>query len=211
MIRTATPADADFLSWAILASSRGHLSRGWFDIAIDLPEAGSLEFLRHLTTTAACSRWHYSRFLIAEASEGPVAALCAFRFVEAYVASPPAVAEAAERMGLSRQQQAAIWKRGAYMFTCMGRPHEDCWVIESTATLPCCRGRGYTSALLSRSLAEARARGLREAEITVVIGNDAAERAYRKAGFHWAGDRCHPEFEIATGASGQRRLVQALC
>jgi GNAT superfamily N-acetyltransferase len=210
-IRQATRQDAAFLGWAILAASRGHLTRGWFDIALNWPEDQCLTFLRRLTTTAARSRWHYSRFLIADGDAGPVATLCAFRFGDAYTTSPLAVAEAAESVGVPCKEQAAMWKRGAYMFTCTTRPDDDCWVIESIATLPDFRQRGYTSALLARTLEDARALGLREAEITAVIGNDFAAHTYEKAGFHCAGDHHHPDFETATGSTGQRRFVKTLC
>lgn len=209
-IRNATQHDADFLGWVILAASRGHLARGWFDIALNLSEDGCLAFARQLSTSEIHSRWHYSRFLIAESPAGPAAALCAFRGADAYLISPAAVAQTAERVGLSRGERTAIWERGAYMFTCTTRPRDDTWVIESIATRPCHRQRGYTSALLDRALGAAATLGLREAEITVAIGNDAAAHAYEKAGFRWAGERRHPHFEAATGAPGQRRFIKLL-
>ncbi len=39
VLRPAGAGDVDFVSWAILASQRSHLSRDWFDIALDRPEA----------------------------------------------------------------------------------------------------------------------------------------------------------------------------
>lgn len=210
LIRHATPKDADFLSWALLAASRGHLSRGWFDIALNQPESDCLQFLRELTTATAPSRWHYSRFLVVESAGSPNAALCAFRAGDAYLVSPLAVTEAAQSVGLSLAEQAQLWKRGAYLFSCGTRSLDDSWVLESIATLPNHRQRGYTSMLLARAIEDGRAKGLQEAEITVVIGNVAAERTYVAAGFHCVGESLHPDFEQATGALGQRRFVRAL-
>jgi len=209
-IRRATLEDSDFLSWVILAASRGHLVRGWFDIALDQPEQGCLHFLKRLTAASAPSRWHYSRFLVVESAGSPVAALCAFRAADAYLASPIAIIEAARSAGLPSAGHAQIWKKGAYQFSCSARSPDDCWVLESIATLPNHRQRGYTSMLLARAIEDGRARGLKEAEITVVIGNEAAERTYIAAGFRRVSESLHTDFETATGAIGQRRLVRAL-
>jgi hypothetical protein len=77
-IRRAQPRDADFLSWAILAATRSHREKGWFDIVLDRPEEGCLDYLRRLSLTATRSWWHYSRFHIAEADEQVAATLSAF-------------------------------------------------------------------------------------------------------------------------------------
>jgi len=210
LIRHATPGDADFLSWAVLAASRGHLSKGWFDIALNQPEDRCLQFLRQLTTATAPSRWHYSRFLVMESAGSPTAALSAFRAADAYLASPLAVTEAANNAGLSRAELAQIWTRGAYIFSCSTRSADDCWVLESIATLSSHRQRGYTAMLIARAIEDGRARGLKEAEITAVIGNVAAERAYVAAGFRCVNESLHADFEAATGAIGQRRFIKAL-
>jgi len=55
VIRAAVRQDADFLAWVILTASRGHLARGWFDIALNQPEGRCLEFLKRLSITAAPS------------------------------------------------------------------------------------------------------------------------------------------------------------
>lgn len=209
-IRHATLNDANLLSWAILAASRGHLAKGWFDIALNQPEDGCLQFLRLLTTATAPSRWHYSRFLVVQSAGCAVAALCAFRAADAYLASPVAITEAAHKAGLSTAEQAQIWSRGAYLFNCSARSADDSWVLESIATLPDHRQRGYTSMLLARALEDGRARRLQEAEISVVIGNVAAERTYVAAGFRCVSESLHAEFKTATGAIGQRRLVRVL-
>jgi GNAT superfamily N-acetyltransferase len=83
-------------------------------------------------------------------------------------------------------------------------------VMESIATVPSHRRRGYTSMLLAAAIHEGRAGGCKEAEITVVIGNAAAERTYVAAGFRRISESTHPDFQAATSAIGQRRLVRAL-
>src|SRR5260370_41303273 len=75
-IRRALPWDADFVAWTILAAQRGHLQRGWFDIALNRPEAETLALVRRTTLAWTQSWGHVSRFWIAEADGVPAAGLC---------------------------------------------------------------------------------------------------------------------------------------
>jgi hypothetical protein len=47
-IRPTRPEHADFIAWTILAAQRGPLPRGWFDIALDLPEPQCLAFVKRI-------------------------------------------------------------------------------------------------------------------------------------------------------------------
>jgi len=208
LIRRGERDDARFLAWAVLTASRGHLERGWFDIALNKSESECLEFLHALTTADIPSRWHYSRFLVAETEDGAVAALCAFRTADADQYSLSALAQTADVLGLSAAEQALIWQRGAYLSHCTMRPDNDSLLIESIATLPKFRRRGYTAALLERATEEGRAAGRTQAEMAVFIGNEPAERGYLNAGFHCVGELRHPAFAAICGASGQRRLLK---
>ncbi|MGC1523733.1 MAG: GNAT family N-acetyltransferase [Steroidobacteraceae bacterium] len=210
LIRRGGRQDARFLAWAMLTASRGHLEKGWFDIALNQPENRCLEFLHALTTAAIPSRWHYSRFLVAETEDGAAAALCAFRTADAYQHSLTALAQTADMLGLPSAEQALIWQRGAYLSSCTIRPDDDSLLIESIATLPKFRRRGYTAALLERATEEGRAAGRTQAEMAVFIGNDPAERGYLKAGFRCVGELRHPAFAAVCGAAGQRRLLKVL-
>jgi len=210
LIRRGRKDDARFLAWVVLTSSRGHLERGWFDIALNKSESQCLEFLHALTTAAIPSRWHYSRFLVAETEDCAVAALCAFRTADAYQYSLSALAQTADMLGLPPAEQALIWQRGAYLSHCTMRPDDDSLMIESIATLPKFRRRGYTTALLERAMEEGRAAGRAQAEMAVLIGNEPAERGYLNAGFRCAGELRHPAFAAICGAAGQRRLLKAL-
>src|SRR5258706_961097 len=92
-IRRALPQDADFVAWIILAAQRGHLPRGWFDIALNRPEAECLAFVARIALARTVSWWHTSQFLIAEVEGSPAAALCAL---------PAAARSGAPRGGLGR-------------------------------------------------------------------------------------------------------------
>src|ERR1700716_2466700 len=76
-IRPARPEDAGFIAGNILAAQRGHLPRGWFDIALDRPEAECVAFVEQIATARTQSWWHTSQFIIAEIEGKPAAALCA--------------------------------------------------------------------------------------------------------------------------------------
>jgi GNAT superfamily N-acetyltransferase len=207
IIRRAAQKDASFLAWAILAAARSHRDKGWFDIVLNGPEAERLEYLRRLVLTPTRSSWHYSRFFVAEIDGAPVATLSAFRAGDAYPLSQQAMTEAAKELGLSDAEQQDMWRRGAYIFTCTLQTSDDAWAIENVATMPAHRGRGLAVQLLERAVEEARSSGAGEAQITFFIGNDAAERAYAKAGFKLKDEKRHPDFEAATGAAGLRRYI----
>jgi GNAT superfamily N-acetyltransferase len=207
-IRPATPDDAPFLAWAMLIAARSHLERGWFDIALDRPEPDCLEFLRRLAATQARSWWHFSRFHVAEVDGVAAAALCAFHGSEPYVSSGPAIDEVFASLGADKAESEAVWARGSYIFGCTFEPHDAAWTIENVATLPRYRKRGLAGELIEHVLPEGKRLGMREAQITFLIGNDPAERAYANAGFEYAGDRRSTEFEAATGALGIRRYIK---
>jgi hypothetical protein len=64
--------------------------------------------------------------------------------------------------------------------------------------------------LIARALAEGRAAGFTRASITFMIGNDAAERCYSKAGFSFAEEKRDAAFEALTGTPGFRRFSRAI-
>jgi translation initiation factor 4G len=209
-VRPASTEDARFLGWTILAAGRAHLPRGWYDIALGLPEAGCLEVLSTLVLTHTPSFWNYSNFLVAEVDGEPAAALCGFGARTGWGQAETAMAEALSPMGWRREDIAAVWTRGAYVFTCAEETQGDPWVIENVATRPERRGLGLAVRLIEASLEKARGQGFDAAQLSFVIGNESAERAYTKAGFHLQEERRHPDFEAAVGAPGLKRFGRSL-
>lgn len=205
IIRPARPDDSDFIAWAILAAQRGHLSRGWFDIALARPEAECLAFIRQVTATPTRSWWHASRFFIAELDGVPAATLCALPAEGAFAAARRAVGEVAAALHLDAAELAGISRRGAYIGTCWIEDAADAWMIEHVATRSSYRRSGLAYALLEHAVEAGKADGRRTAQITFYIGNTAAEQCYAKAGFRFAEEKRHPDFEAATGAPGIRR------
>ena len=202
VIRQAERADASFLAWVMLAATRAHALRGWFDVILDRPEEECLAFLRELAVTPTQSWWHYSRYLVAEKDGQPVAGLTAFRASDGYPLSGAALAEACAVFGWEKELP-KMMERGSYIFTCTFSGGDDLWTTETVATLPAYRGQGISTALLRAALEQGRQKGFRQAQITVMIGNDSAERIYRKLGFTFEEKRS-AAFEAATGVPGLR-------
>jgi ribosomal protein S18 acetylase RimI-like enzyme len=207
IVRPATRGDADFLAWTIFVASRGHLARGWFDIMLDRPETFCLDFCRRLVLADAMSWWHWSLFHVAQMDGAVAAALCVFGDDSVYEASSAAMVEASRGIGLSKEEHRKLWPRGSFiMSTVTGE--DDAWTVENVATLPRYRGQGAVQALIARGLDVGRMAGFKRAQISFLIGNEPAERAYAKAGFTLAEEKRAPEFEVAMGTPGVKRFAR---
>lgn len=209
-IRPACSADASFIARNILASQRGPRPRGWFDIALGRDEPRCLAFVEKLATAQAVSWWHVSQFIIAEVEGEPAASLCALPAEGTRAAVRAAMEEVAGETGISSDDLTVIFRRGAYTANCWVQGGEGEWLIEHVATPPNYRGRGLVQALLAHALAAGKEAGFARASISFLIGNEAAERAYAKAGFVFAEEKRDPAFEAITGSPGFRRFVRAI-
>jgi ribosomal protein S18 acetylase RimI-like enzyme len=209
-IRPARTDDASFIAANILASQRGPLPRGWFDIALGWDEPQCLAFVERIAVAQQPSWWHVSQFIIAEVDGKPAASLCALPASGTGPAAKAAIEAAAAASGLGASDVAAIFQRGAYTRNCWVQGGEGDWLIEHVATLSEYRGRGLVQALIDHALAGGRAAGFERASISFLIGNDVAERCYAKAGFAFAEEKRDPAFEAITGSSGFRRFARAM-
>ena len=211
VIRTARPEDAPFLAWCILTAGRAHLARGWYDISLGLDDPGCFAALIQLVLTETPSWWRWDRWLVAEADGEPAAGLAAFGS-SAFMTSEAALTEALSGLGWTLDQIGEVWRRGAYVFSCTASAGDDheAWVIENVACRPEHRGQGLVAVLLKRALELGRAQRFPDAQISFVIGNAAAERAYSRAGFKLIEERRHADFQAAVGAPGLKRFGQAL-
>ena len=205
-VRPAEPRDAKFLGWVSVAAARSQLARGWFDIVLRRDEAFLVEFAKNLALAAARSWWHWSVFRVAEVDGVVASAMCGFGDASFYQASGAAMAEASDKMGIDKTEQAQLWPRGAFIVSA-STSEPGGWTIENVATDPKYRRHGLVQTLLENELKTARRSGFRRAQISVFIGNTSAERAYEKAGFQFAEEKRAAEFEAALGIPGTRRLV----
>jgi ribosomal protein S18 acetylase RimI-like enzyme len=210
-IRPATSDDADFLAWVMLTAARSHLERGLWDITLSRGQEDCLSFLRELAQTQTRSWAHYSRFVVAEMDGKAAAALCGYDPVEAGTpALAQAIDEAAKQVGWSDSDVAEVWERFAPVGTCISDDAEGAWIIENVATLPSHRRRGLVNRLLENELEVGRASGHRLAQISILIGNTPAQRAYEKIGFLPDKEKRHPDYEATVGAPGMIRLLRDL-
>lgn len=208
-IRPATPDDAAFLGWASVMASRSQLARGWFEIVLRRDDAFCFEFAKYLTLAKAVSWWHWSLFLVAEIDGEAACAMCGFGDDSVYRNSMAAMAEAGDRMGISKEEQAQFWPRGRFIVS-PSTSEDGAWTIENVATKPQFRNRGIAAALMAAELDVARAKGFKRAQISFFMGNAPAERSYTRAGFTFAEDKTAPDFEAALGIPGVRRLARDL-
>jgi GNAT superfamily N-acetyltransferase len=209
-IRRGRPDDADFIARTVLLSLRGPRPRGWFDIALDRSEPQVLDFLSKLAVARPRSWYHVSQYWIAEVDGERAAALCAMPSRDTRDTMRAAIEEVARDEGMSAADLAAMFSRGAYARDCWIQGGEPDWLIEHVASVPAYRGRGLMQALIAHALSAGREAGFTSASITFVIGNEAAERCYAKAGFSFAEEKRDAAFEALTGAPGYRRFARAI-
>ena len=209
-IRRGRADDADFIARTILLAQRGPRPLGWFDFALAQAEPQVHDFLGKLAVAKPRSWYHASRFLIAEVDGHPAAALCAMPSRETRETMRSAIEEVALAAGMSGSDLAAIFTRGAYARACWIQGGDEDWLIEHVASQPSARGRGLVQALIGHALAAGKAAGFERASISFLIGNEAAERCYAKAGFAFAEEKRDPAFERLVGAPGFRRFARKI-
>lgn len=211
-IRPATAADADFVSWVVLAASRSHLPLGAWDYFVGGDEAGVLAFIRRMVTQEARSFCRWENFLVAEVDGVPAAGLSGYLSSDKEMANPdPAIAAAVRALGWTDAQVRAAGARLAAFLTCVEEPAPDTWVVEWVATRPEFRRRGLVHELLVAILDVGRRRGLVRGQIGVLVDNTPARLAYERAGFALAGEKRHPDFaRLMGGCPGVQTLTRPL-
>ena len=210
-IRPARLADASFIARNILASQRGPLPRGWFDIALGWDEPQCLAFVEKLATAQAQSWWHVSQFIVAEVEGEPAAALCALP-----AAGTEAAAESGAPGGGSRDRAERHRSEGDLPARRLCRELLGAGRRGRMADRACrnaagiSRTRAGAGADRAMRLRPGKQAGFARASISFLIGNQAAERSYAKAGFGFAEEKRDPAFEALTGSPGFRRFGRAI-
>lgn len=190
-------------------AARSQMPRGWFDIILRRDEAFVLEYAKYLALAKARSWWHWSLFHVAEVDGRVASAMCGFGNNSFYYASNDAMAEASQKMGISPEEHAQLWERGAFIVsTATSEPRA--WTIENVGTKPEFRGTGVSHALVEKELDLARAAGFKRAQVSFFIGNTPAERLYAKSGFTFAEEKRSADFEAAMGTPGTIRFARDL-
>lgn len=182
-----------------------------WDFFVDGSDAECLRFLEALTGTTTRHWEHYSNFIVAEADDTPVSALCGY--FEAECGGPAlgqGIQEASQTIARSEEEDGAGWQRAGSIAYCAPEHAPGAWIVENVATPPEFRRRGLVDRLLAEILERGRMTGASVAEVGVLIGNDPAQRAYEKAGFVVVDEKRHPEFEAVYKCPGIRLLRRPL-
>ena len=207
----AGPEQAAFIAWVMLISHRSHLARGFWDFIAGGDEAEKLRYLEAMASTSERHWAHYSNFLVAEIEGKPVSALCGYFDEEMGGARLRlGILEVNARTGRTEEDDAAGWERAKSIMNVLPEHVPGAWIVEHVATLPEFRRRGLVDRLLAEILERGRRRGATVADISVLIGNDAAQRAYEKCGFRVIAEKLDPEFEAAYKTPGIRTLRRSL-
>jgi translation initiation factor 4G len=210
-LRPARSDDVPLVAQVLRMAGRGHLERGPWDFVF--PDAAVRQrALERIAGGAERSFCHRSVFQVAELDGEACAALCAFEPSELGDGEGlnRAMGDAFATLGTPPDQIARVAPMlGAYL-RCFPDMPAGTWIVENVGTRPEARRKGLVAALLARALEEGRRRGHRRAQISVLIGNDPAQRAYENAGFRVVEALATPEFEALMGVPGFSRMTLEL-
>jgi len=209
-VRAAGEGDGRLVASVLEMAGRGHLARGAWDVAFE-DEAVRVRALDTLATAAPPSWCHRSVFRVAEVDGVAAAATCSFVATEA---TPHdfgmALAHVHARLGWSDAQIGAQMERLTPFLVCFPDMPPGTWIVENVGTVPAYRRRGLVRALLDDALAAGRAAGHVRAQISCLIGNHPAMRAYERAGFAVVEEKTHADFARLLGEPGFVRMTMAL-
>jgi translation initiation factor 4G len=194
----------------ILAAQRGHLERSFWDHLLGGSEERVVRYLEALTTTEQPHYVHHSIFLVAEVGGRPAAALSGYFADElrsgGQLERGMVLASAATGVMLEADAMA----RALTILHVSAEHVPGAWIIESVATAPEFRRRGLVDGLMEAIMERGRERGASVSDISVFIDNEAAQRAYEKAGFSVISEKRHPKFEAVYDTPGIRLLRRGL-
>jgi GNAT superfamily N-acetyltransferase len=201
-LRPGRDADVPFLAEVLEMAGRGHLARGAWDLTFPEPRERAAA-LAHIAGGEIPSWCHKSLFRVAELDGRPGAALVAFDAgtVEQSTLAP-ALYAAFETLSWAPERLAEVGPRLAPFTSCFPDMPAGTWIVENVGTRPACRRRGLVHALLEGALASGRQAGCRAAQISCLIGNEPAQRAYEQVGFRVVEERRDAEFERLLGSPG---------
>jgi translation initiation factor 4G len=210
VVRQAGAEDAPFLAWLILTAGRAHVKRGIWEVVLGYPEERCLAFLELLTVTVQPHLFHHACYLVAE-QEGKLAGGLGGHDPSAlgYPALQRALPEVFQKMGLDLPE-GNDGREAPRILGCIPDTVEGAWVIDSVAIVPEFRRKGVASTLLDAMLEKGRAAGFRRAQISIYLGNTAAQRAYEKKGFTIIDEKRDPYFEAEIGSPGMARMLRDL-
>ena len=206
-LRKAQPEDGPFLADIIMMAGRNHISRAVLEYLLGGKPNDCMTFLQMLLITQIPHLFHHSRFMIAEDTSGPVAAMGGYDpETMGYQAFLAAIPEVSPILGWSETEQELVRERTDKLVPCMPVIKEGAWVIDRGATAPDARRQGAAGALLDGLVAEGKELGFGFAQTNIYIGNDPGIKLFEKNGFRIAEEKIDNFFEKMIGAPGMVSL-----
>lgn len=209
-IRSARPDDADFLAQVLEMAGRGHLQRGPWDLMFPDPQERRIA-LGSIVDGEARSWCHRDCFRVLDEDGEASAAMVAFEPSAIGGTSLTApLFEAFAHLAWTTERISGIGPKLEPYTRCLPDMPAGTWIVENVGARPDKRRRGLVAALLEHALEVGRERGFRRAQISCLVGNDPARRAYEKAGFEVVEELVDPAFADLLGAPGFQRMTRAL-
>lgn len=207
----ATPDHSPFLARVILSASRSHLERGPFDVALGLDTPDVLDILEFMCLSDLVGNCHFSKFLVAEMSGEPVAALAAYDPGDNGLLPLGApFSDAYSALGHDEKKLPAVLSLLEAVQRCMPPKQPGVWTIEWVAVEKSFQRQGIVGRLLREAFESGMDRSLHRSQISTYVGNQPAIGAYAKAGFRIDRERRDPALEDLLGVPGMVTMVSDL-
>jgi ribosomal protein S18 acetylase RimI-like enzyme len=184
-----------------------------------MPEQQCLHFLGLVSVTTVPHLFHHSCYLVADVDGAPRAGLGGYDpSTHGNPALLQALPEVLQRIGSGGTGEGMDGAGPSLLqgdtppriLSCIPEPVEGAWVIDSVAVAPEFRRQGIVSKLLEAVLQQGRDKGFRRAQVSIYIGNVAAQRLYEKHGFVVTDETRDPYFEAEIGSPGMARMLREL-
>ncbi len=208
IIRPARPGDKEKVAELVYLAGSSHLKKPLFDVIFDSERPETLRYLAQLFTAQSPSWFHFSNCFVAEVDGNVAATSCGYG--EAENGDAQLGAALVETTGWTGEMFGALVERIAPLTNVKATPPDDVWIVENVGVFPEFRGNGLVQSLFGAVLDKGRTKGFKRAQITFVIGNSEAEKAYEKAGFRFHDERTDASFEQLFAAPGMRTFVREL-
>ncbi len=205
----ATPDHSAFLAQVVLSASRSQLTRGPFDVALELSDGEVLDILEWMTLSELDSNCHFTKFLVAEVDGEPVGALAAFDPAEPdMLPLGAALSDAYTALGHDEAELGEVIGRIEALRRCFPTAPPGTWTVEWVSVDAAHRRRGVCAKLMKEILAKGAERGLRKAQISTYVGNVSAIKTYERAGFRVESERRDPKFSSVLGVPGMITMLR---
>jgi ribosomal protein S18 acetylase RimI-like enzyme len=206
-IRPARPQDVEAAAQLLYISERAVAQTSIYDFLFPGSMEERLEKIAWLYLNGYETVNYYQKYKVAEIDGEVASILCTS------VSEDDRLGHwfnAFRRMGFSRLEFAAMLWRIRFYWKVDIRFPDNILIIGNVATFPRFRRQGTAKALLEDALAQARREGYDEIQLSVMIGNDAAQAAYEQIGFKVVETKTSSILEKKLGCIGYHRMALKL-